>query len=81
LGWKIVDVDRLGVAGWLPTTAAIFQGSDQFFLFRVHTDHRVMVAHEAPDLLVEIAKLRVAMGMLGALDRLPIRLQRVSQFS
>src|SRR5256884_6776826 len=40
-----------------------------------------MAADEAPNLIVEVPKLRVSIGMLGALDCLHVRLQRVAQFS
>ena len=50
-------------------------------LIRVHTDDRVMAADEAPNLIVEVAKLRVTIAMLRALDRLHVALQGVAQFS
>src|SRR2546426_12833957 len=40
-----------------------------------------MAADEAPNLIVEVPKLRVSIGMWGALDCLHVRLQRVAQFS
>src|SRR2546422_11677612 len=40
-----------------------------------------MAADEAPNLIVEVPKLRVSIGMWGALDCLRVRLQRVAQFS
>src|SRR5579864_3588058 len=75
---KIVDVDRRGVAFRLPATTAIIEGSHQFLLLRVHADDRVMVTHKAPNLIIEIAKLRIAIWMLGTLDRLYVSLQGVA---
>jgi hypothetical protein len=77
----LIEIEQFGRVGRVKAlfhrrpTAAIVD------LFRVHTDDRIMATDEAPDLIVEVPKLRIAIGMLGAPDRLHVRRQRVAQLS
>ena len=51
--------------------------ADQLTLLRVHADHRLARRDRLADGLVDVLKLRVAVGMLGTLPRLLVRLQAV----
>jgi hypothetical protein len=72
---KIVGVHLDRIAGRAPFASGVFELADQFFLLGVHADDRIACVLVAADLLVEVAKLRVAIGMLLTLQRFGIALQ------
>jgi len=49
------------------------------FLFGIHRDDRLPRLLEALHVLIDVLELRIAVGVIGALLRLPIRLQAVSE--
>ena len=69
---------RTGVALGLPLPALVGQVADHLLLLGVHADHRLARPQVLLGLLVEVAELAVAVGMLGALDLLGGGLQRVA---
>jgi hypothetical protein len=69
----VLDVD--GLARGPPFTAAVVVVTDQFLLLGVHADHRLPGVAEFPDLLVEIAELRIPVRDLVSLDGLGVALQ------
>jgi hypothetical protein len=67
-----------GLPAWLPLGAAIGVLADQLLLLGVHAHDRLPVGQVRGRLLVEVAELRVPVGMLGALHGLAGALQRVA---
>ena len=76
---EVVDVDLGGITGGLPLPATVAVVADEFFLLGVHTDHRAALVLVGLDLVVEVAELRVAVGMLAPLGGLDVGLQAVPQ--
>ena len=75
-----MDVDCLRVARRLPVTAAILKGSTNSFFFVYTLTTGSWWRTKTSDLIVEVPKLRLSIGMLGTLNRLHVRLQQaVSQ--
>ena len=64
-----------GSPGRAPLAAAVLVLADQFLLLGVHADHRLPGGQVRADLLVEVAELGVAVGVLAALDGLGVGLQ------
>jgi hypothetical protein len=58
------------VAFGLPLAALVGQVADDLLLLGVDADHRLSVGEVLAGLLVEVAELAVAVGVLGALDLL-----------
>jgi hypothetical protein len=69
---------RSGSPEGLPLPAAVGEAPDQLLLLGVHTDHRQPGGQILLGLLVEVAESGVAVGMLGALQRLDGALQPVA---
>src|SRR4051812_49476458 len=67
--------DLLRIALRAPGPARILEIADEFFLLRIHRDHRLARGQGRPDALVETGELRVAIGMSIALAGLAIALQ------
>jgi hypothetical protein len=70
------DLDRPALRLKLP--ADRLEIADQFALLSVHADHRLPSRDRRGDRLVDVRKLRVAIGMLSTLARLLVRLQAVA---
>ena len=68
----VLHLNRLARGPPLPTDHR--QPPQLLPLRGVHTDHRLTVGLMVLDLLVDIAELRVPVGMLGALDGLGVGL-------
>src|SRR6516165_4086127 len=76
---KVINVDLLRFPLLPPLAAFIEITANEFFLLGVHRDHGIAPPQEAPNLTVEVLKLPVAIGMVGAfLQRLEIGLQAVT---
>ena len=75
---EVVDLDLLGVAGWTPLPATVLVGPHQLFLLGVDADHRIPGIQVVLRLVVEVAELGVAVGVLIALDGLGVGLQAVA---
>ena len=67
-----MDLDLLGVAGGTPLPAAVFVGPHQLFLLGVDADHRIPGGQVVLRLVVEVAELGVAVGVLIALEVLAL---------
>jgi len=75
---EVVHPDPLGLASRLPLSTPVGAPTDQLLLLGIHTDYRLAGGQVGLGLLVHIAKLRVPVRMLGALQRLLGALQRVA---
>jgi hypothetical protein len=75
---QVMDVDLVGLAGGLPLPATVGEAPDQLLLLGIHAHHRLPVREMGLGLLVEVAELGVAVGMLGALQGLDRALQPVA---
>ena len=69
------DLDRPALG--LKLTADRLEIADQLALLCVDADHRLTSLDRCGDRLIDVRKLRVAIGMLSALARLLVRLQAV----
>src|SRR5262249_58087977 len=72
---KVVALARAGPAGGPPFPAAVMVVADQLLLLGVHADHRLPGVAVLPDLLIEVAELRIPVRDLAALDGLGVALQ------
>src|SRR6266545_1787778 len=63
-----------------PSPPPVFKGPHEFLLLRIHGDHRVPSPPKSLDLPVQVAKLGIAVRMLGTLTGLHIGLQGVPHF-
>ena len=72
---EVVHVDPLRLAARKPFPPTVFELADQLLLLGVDADHRVAGGDVVAGLVVEIAELGVAIGMLGALDDRGVGLQ------
>jgi hypothetical protein len=79
LAGEVVDVDTARVAGRAPGPALVGVLADQLLLFRVDADDRLASGQAGGDLVVDVAELRVAVGVLGAFGGLGVGLHAVSQ--
>src|ERR1022692_1924798 len=59
------------------TSAPVFKGSHQFFLLRVHRQHRISALPEEGYLPVDVAELLVPVPVLRAFPGLLIQLHRI----
>src|SRR6266536_4218223 len=75
---KVVDVDQLGLALRLPVPPGILEVADQLLLLGIDGDERHATVEAVLRLLVDVLELRIAIGMLGALDGLARRLEAVA---
>ena len=69
---EVVHVDPLRLAARMPFPPTVLEVADQLLLLGVHADHRVAAADVVAGLVVEVAELGVAVGVLGALDVLAL---------
>ena len=76
---KIVDTHLLRPTRRLPFSAPISEVPDQFFLFRVDQDDRLVMLQETVCRRTEVCTLRVAVGVRRAFVALPRCLQTVAQ--
>ena len=72
-------VDPLGVPGRPPGAALAGVGADQLFFLGVHADHRLTRGQLSGHPGADVLELGVAVGVLGALQRLGVALQAVVQ--
>jgi hypothetical protein len=72
-----VHADPLGLPGRLPLGAAVGVPADQLLLLGIHADHRLASGQMLLGLLIHITNLPVPIRMLGALLGLLGALQRV----
>lgn len=73
-----MPVDRGGIAFPAPLLSAIGIVADQFLLLGVHGNNRLRGTHLLGHTGVDVFKLRIAIEMLGALNRLAIALEAVA---
>ena len=76
--WEIVTVDLWGLAIPSPLLSSISIVSDQFLLLGVHGNDRLGGAHLLGHAGVDVFKLRIAIRMLLAFNRLAITLQAIA---
>src|SRR3989304_1676075 len=76
--WEIVTVDLGGLASPSPLLSAIGIVSDQFLLLGVHGNDRLSGAYLLSHAGVDVFKLRIAIRMLLAFNRLAIPLEAVA---
>src|SRR3989304_22269 len=76
--WEIVTVDLWGLAFPEPLLSSIGKVSDQFLLLGVHGNDRLSGAHLLGHTGVDVFKLRIAIRMLLAFNRLAITLEAVA---
>src|SRR5450755_259962 len=79
---EVVDTDPLRVAGALPlTTTVLIRGfvADQLLLLGIDAHYNLPRREVLAGLPVDVAKLRIAIGMLLTLDRLGVGLQMEPQ--
>ena len=60
-------------------TSAVLERPHQLFLLGVHRNRRLPGGHLLLHLIIQVLELRVPVGMLAALEDLPIGLQAVLQ--
>src|ERR1035438_1433123 len=72
-----VDLHRLTAAGEL--TAAVLVVADQLLLLRIYRQNGLIRGERGAGHGCDVLKLRVAVGMIGALPRLAVGLQAVAQ--
>src|SRR6202034_398684 len=77
---KIMDSNLLRLPLRTHLTPAILEVADHLLLLGVHRNHGVVAAQTPLYLPVQMLKLSVAVGVVGALLRLPVGLQTVAQF-
>ena len=77
LVFKVVHQGFFGLALRLPLPASVFEIPDQLFLLGIHGNDWQAPAEKGPGLSIEILKLRIAVRVLGAFNRLGIGLQTV----
>src|SRR5487761_38310 len=75
---KVMNVHLLRPALGLPFRTGILEFSDQFFLFRVHRDDRLLTFLKRPHLAVDGLELSIAIRVRRALARLAVGLQAVA---
>src|SRR5215468_827067 len=75
--WEVMDIDELRLVLGLPLAAAVLEVADQLLLLGVDRDHRHAALKTRLRGLVDVLELRVAVGMLLALDGLVRCLQAV----
>jgi hypothetical protein len=75
LDQKIMHANRLGIALWTPLPPGVPEVAYKFLLFRVNRDHRLLCRQRRRHALVDMDKLRVAVGMIAALLGLGVTLQ------
>lgn len=76
---EVVDPNRLGIPFGTPGSPSILEASDELFLLRIHGDHRLPLGLESTNLVVDVAELRIAVGVVGSLAHLPICLETVAR--
>jgi hypothetical protein len=74
-----MDAHPLCLPGRLPFTPALLEITHQFFLFRIHRDDRLALLLMALNLLVNMFKLCIAIGMLSPFGGLAVGLQTIVQ--
>src|SRR5215468_3029530 len=72
---EVVALDPGRLAGRPPFPAAVVVVADQLLLLGVHADHRLPSIPVLPDLLIEVAELRIPVRDLVTLDGLGVALQ------
>ncbi len=72
---KIVHAHVLRLALGSPFPTGVLEIADQFLLLRVHGDHRLVLGQGRLNRVVDEMELGVAVGIVGALERLAIGLQ------
>src|SRR6266403_2316087 len=76
---EVMDANLLGSAQGSPCLARILEISQQFLLFRVDRHHRLAAFLYPPDLLADVFKLGVAVGVVFAFAGLAVSLQTVTR--
>ena len=76
---KIMALDFLGAILKVPFATLVFVLSHQFLLLGVHLDDRVTGCHEPLDGLIDVAELRITVGMVLAFQCLFVGLQTIPQ--
>src|ERR1019366_9605741 len=66
--------------GGMPFGASVGEISNDFLLFGVNRDHRLIHLGEEANLFVQVVELAVSIGMGGALLLLGRSLERVAEF-
>ena len=74
-GREVVYRYLIGLSLGPPPPPPVFKGPHEFLLLRSHGNHRVARPPKGLDLPVQVAKLGIAVGMLGTLTGLHISLQ------
>ena len=67
---EVVDADQLGLALRAPLPTAVLEIADQLLLLGIDRDRRLLGGDRRLDPLVDVAKLRVAVGVARALSGL-----------
>src|SRR3954467_6418677 len=75
LAEEVVDLYLFRFALWAPCSACVLEIADEFFLFRVHRDHRLLLGQRRLYARLDVVKLRIAVGMLATLAGLAVALQ------
>ena len=78
--FEVMDANLFGVSPRSPFAPTVGKIPDQFLLFRVHRDNRLALSLKELNLLVNLLKLSVAIGMLFSFARFTIGLQAISRF-
>ena len=75
---EVVDADFLWFTLRLPFSPSVLKIAHQFFLFRIHRDHRLPAFLERLNHRLAMLELRVAVGMGASLPRFAVALQTVA---
>lgn len=77
LVFEVVTACFLGAPFGLILTPSVLEIPDQFLLFRIHRDHRLVSREELVDAIVDVLKLLIAIRVGRTLPRLAIGLEAV----
>lgn len=75
---KVVDPNGFWISSRVPGSPGIPEVPDEFLLLRVDRDHGQSLCLEAADLVVDVAELCIAVGVVRPLASLSIRLQAIA---
>src|ERR1700680_2538964 len=76
--WKIMSLNLLRLPLWAPLAALVLVIADQFFLLRVHGNHRLVCAQSGFHSAADVTELRIAVGMIFSFLSFTIALQAVT---
>src|ERR1022692_2768220 len=77
---EVMHQHPIGLSLGQPSATSVFKGSHELFLLRVDRNNRVAIPPEGLHLAVHVAKLGIAVDMLGTLTGFHVGLQGITHF-